>query len=245
MLVTGFIIAGAVKGLQIYHNTRLQSVFSTMKAYESAANQFRDAYKFWPGDFRYATTNLVGCTPGSTNMQTLFGFPFSNNCTSGSGDHLISINGWGDSYSFGMTQENFLFFRHMALADMIDPTMLQNGTARVPTAELGGVIFARSLVRSTFTVGMGLHLIYSSEADDGFRPSLSPVDAAYLETKFDNGNPFTGKLRFHGAASLDNDNGLGDYDGDGTPDPDNCTNAGVLKSTVTTNACMMGVYIDQ
>jgi prepilin-type N-terminal cleavage/methylation domain-containing protein len=234
LVIVGLVFGAAVKGYAIYRNTQLQAVFSKMKEYEAAAVKFKTSYKFWPGDFRYATTNLVGCTAGSTNIGSIIGWPFNDDCGDGNGDQLITgPYTYIGTYIADPGFENLTFFRHMAIADLLDRGLLANGGTAVPTTEIGGIIFARTLLASGFSQP-GLHLIIGQTIDGTFAPVLTPREARYIDGKFDDGKPGFGRLKFRGSVGVDNDSA-----------DDDCTDNNQQYKTTVAKSCMMGMYIDQ
>lgn len=231
IVLTGMLIAAILKGRELYNNVQLQAVYSQLREYEAAAKQFKLKYKYWPGDFKYATTNLVGCTPNSTNLSTMVNGGLSNNCVNGDGTSDLGSN---FTYNGSLTHEPYLFFRHMALAQLIDPSTFAAGTRKTTSTRIGKMVEART-IRSNFPLP-GLRLIVrgSGGSYPSFNPALSGLQAAYLDQKYDDGEPGLGNIHGRGA------NGTNNYDAD-----DECTGLNQIYKTSAKTVCMLGLYIDE
>lgn len=199
MMIIGLLIGGVLKGQELIENARITSVISQVKAYESATTTFRDTYDSLPGDMPTATTRLAGCT---------------GTCANGNGNSIIGNAGGLGTNQSAVANEPSQFWRHLMLSDLITGVTMTAGETAFgeshPAARLGG----------GFTVGhanggavgdsdrgaVGTFVALQNQPDAvpataaGANP-LSPIRAAQIDRRLDNGNPTTGSVIGDGVAA--------------------------------------------
>lgn len=198
MIIIGLLIGGVLKGQQLIENAKITAVISKVKAYTSAYYSFTDAYGGIAGDLRNAQTRLSGCSAGNGNF-----------CAAGNGDAIV-----GSPFNLGLggdalVQENIMFWKHLALADLISGV---DPTAPIDPSD-DEFAYGSSLPSSVF--GGGWQLIYGNDYIDGMyghmlrltrnlegaidstvqgNQLLTSAQAAAIDRKIDDGRPNSGNV---------------------------------------------------
>lgn len=194
IIIIGLLIAGILKGGQVVTNAKVVSLVNTIKAVEGVVVSFEDFYGFKPGDI--ASNKVPGCTAAN----------FCNNISSTVESGIVNddIGGKFWSQKFSPTtpneSESFLFWKHLALADMISDidtnanlATPQWGVTNPSTPFGGGLEFYEDVAT---TVGFAGELLRIS--DDGIFPGgnargiLNPLITRSIDTKMDDGDPNNG-----------------------------------------------------
>lgn len=212
MIIIGLLIGGILKGQELINNARVSSTVAQVKAIESGISGFRDKYATVPGDFtnNTATARLPGCT--------------STLCiVNGNGDGSISTSGAAtfDPGAVLVTgTESAASFVQLAAAGLIGGVsasannIAQANTPANPSTPLGGFwvlgsstgALATGLVGPTnipatiLQSGTYVALVTTPGTAAGPAP-LTPVQAANIDRKLDDGGPNTGIVRATGAAA--------------------------------------------
>lgn len=207
MIIIGLLIGGILKGQELINNARVSSTVAQIKAVESGISAFRDKYAGFPGDIDTPSTRLPSCTVGLCATAAAIG-------TRGNG--LIENTGpaLDPGLAVGGTTEAGLAFIHMGAAGMIggiQPAVTAVGVgASNPTTPLGGawrigsstgtatgMIFNTGLAAGVYmATGPALALLVADDAQ-----IMSPVAAANIDRKVDDGLPNTGIVRAIGNAT--------------------------------------------
>ncbi len=143
MTIIGLLIGGILKSQEMITNAKVKQFISNMKAYETAVATFRDKYDALPGDLGDADERLPDCLPAT--------------CLSGDQDSVIGLNlgalGTFDILTLWIDQTNtanpvfaetVMFWRHLALADLIHGVKADAALATPtwgethPSSNLGG-----------------------------------------------------------------------------------------------------------
>jgi prepilin-type N-terminal cleavage/methylation domain-containing protein len=107
MIIIGLLIGGVLKGQQLIENAKVTATISQVKSYQAAFHTFTDAYGGIPGDLANARGRISGCDD-------------TTGCVSGTGNTIIGTpTVFWDAAPFASTDENFQFWKHLALADLI------------------------------------------------------------------------------------------------------------------------------
>lgn len=119
LTIIGLLIGGVLKGMELMDNARATATVAQIKSYEAAFLSFNDMYHAHPGDMYGAANRLVGCTIGCT--------PF----TASSGNRIVGDPVWQTAWqsqgtatlgavaSTSFSQETYLFWTHLMLANLI------------------------------------------------------------------------------------------------------------------------------
>ncbi len=205
MIIIGLLIGGILKGQELITNSKVARTIRDLKSFQAAINTFQDSYKALPGDITSATTLVPGCNAGT-------------NCTDGNGNlkiGAIELDAWHYFQNKSVTSENFQFWKHLALADLIgdispSSTAMEFGQT-LPAGPFGGGY----TVADTSGAGMGfddtsfagriirIHdcPVACNELEGPNATILSPTVAASIDRKMDDGSPLSGTVRASGAGA--------------------------------------------
>lgn len=213
MIIIGLLIGGVLKGQELIENAKVTATISQVKGFQAALNTFKDTYSATPGDMRNATTRLAGCGAGNANT-----------CIDGSGNSLVSRTAaatnppFGDVTALAAASESALFWKHLALADLITgvnpASSLADGQlawgASHPASSLrGGYEFYYDTNTSDIAGSTGSgHLLRMSNGGlgataiggAGTEPATG-LQAANIDRKLDDGRPGTGTVLGGGTTS--------------------------------------------
>lgn len=219
MIIIGLLIGGILKGQELITNARVSSTTAQVKAVESGISGFRDKYAAVPGDIPNANGGPGGRIPGCAA---------ATNCTlvgANNGDGLISVGAAGvNTFDPGAVvngaSESIASFAQLSAAGFIGGVNggANNIAAGVsnPTTPLAGswVLATSTGVNGTGLTGptgtpatvlqSGLYLALSpllTAVIPGGTGPLTPVQAASIDRKVDDGNPNTGTVRSTGAGA--------------------------------------------
>ena len=204
LVILGLLIGGTLAGQNLIKASELRAVTTEFQQWQGAVNTFRDKYMAIPGDFAKAASFW----PGDTQ--------------NGTGNGQITAGEVADD-----DEELFLFWQHLALANMI-PGVYSGvagggGTAHVipgenaPTSRYGGGWTATTreggsgarynyLYKNVFLIGAATT---SSLTQNALMP---PYDAWNIDNKFDDGKPGLGNIIALYWATCANSTSNMDYD---------------------------------
>lgn len=175
-VVVGLMTGAAIWGMKVKEQAELNSVVSDVRSFTEATSVFQSIYGFLPGDIPN-----VDILPKSTNAYV-----------AGNGNGIIEPN------------EALQFWTHLAGSGLVKGRF--NAENEFSTNAAGdGASPASPLNYSKFNSGfkvasdpkLGVKFIFSGFDGSGVNDGsvLPPSEAAYLDDKFDDGNPLTGKIR--------------------------------------------------
>ncbi len=230
MVIIGLLIGGILKGQEFIAAARVKAVITQVKGYQGAVNVYTDKYNALPGDDRSATTKLAGCNA-------------ANFCINGDGNGRIgatTTNYSRDDQSASSSlpdAETTMFWKHLALADMIEgidvssnPVTPVWGVTHPVCKGCGGfhVAYVNETAAENFAIGHYLILRRPVTGDphpvnpgDG---AVSPLWAYEIDNKIDDSNAKTGFVRSDAAAGICSSGTSGEY---------------VTGTTLTTNCLMI------
>lgn len=201
MIIIGLLIGGILKGQELINNARVSSTVAQIKAIESGVSAFRDKYASLPGDIRNVVNRIPNCTNACATDPSVG--------TGGDG----KLANTGDVFNPGLagntTSESGLSFIHLAAAGMIggvqpganavgaavsNPTIPVGGSWVMGTSDgiASGMILTSSLSSGVY-VASSPDLTADLANADG--QSMTPVQAANIDRKVDDGQPNTGIVR--------------------------------------------------
>ncbi|MGH1397599.1 MAG: type II secretion system protein [Alphaproteobacteria bacterium] len=149
MVIVGLLTGGVLKGVEMMESARVSKTIEQIEGYVYAHNTFYDKYRALPGDMWNASSRLFGCDAGV-------------GCFSGDGNGVIgdiTSQPWRD-ISIAPDSENALFWKHLALADLIP---------RVSVTQSSGAEWGAPNPKSFFSGGFFMH----TSARVGAYPNLS------------------------------------------------------------------------
>lgn len=221
MTIIGLLIGGILKGQELMENARVTSTIAQVKSYEAATTTFRDTFSAIPGDMANAAQRLPNCSnakcqaTGTTAGNSIVG-PSATDADLTTAQ--VTTTG---PINTATAAETILFWSHLLLADLISgvtdgyasggasPKMAWGESH--PSAKIGGGFLVGFANGSSTTVapfagtqrpsGMVLMLIGgptdAPSAATGTQ-ALSPLRAAQIDRKMDDGQPASGFIRGFG-----------------------------------------------
>ncbi len=189
MVIIGLLIGGILKGQEMIANAQVTSTIAQTKALDAATGTFRDIYAAFPGDMAAADTRLAGVAAAN------------------SGDGNLQLN--SAPFAAAGTEVAF-FFEHLEAADLlagVNAASYLDGD--IQATEMRAGFTNGGALGQTATARRGHYItIVPAGADGG--AILTPLQAARIDRKVDDGVPTTGSA-FTDVAGC-TDAGTGEYD---------------------------------
>ena len=251
MIIIGLLIGGVLKGQQLIENAKVTSTISQIKGFQAALNSFRDTYGAMPGDMRNALSRLSGCSSDGSKAI--------NNCAAGDGNGLIleGVSKFAWDAEVAADPETIQAFKHMALADLI--TGVQTNASGAATKKADGWGWGESHPAAALRGGYELFYSTDTKIDDAAPTShmlrmsnagisgdggdeskvvigaagaspASPLQAANIDRKMDDGRPQSGTVLSAGAKAEEGAKG--------------CNNGNEYNELVEQKNCVMLILID-
>ncbi len=227
MTIIGLLIGGVLKGQELMQTARVTATAAQVKAYEAAVTTFRDAYGAIPGDVVNADTRIPGCNTACANNAVgtvgdgIVGNPaWASSSTTWNAQVTGTIGGAPSNTAEG---ETYLFWTHLLMANLITGVTDEPIRGAVtpswgvthPAAKIGGGFVVGNTVgtvtpgspapANTGPTGMVLALVLTpttaiSSTTTGTNV-LTPLRAATLDRKLDDGRPAMGYVQAYGLQS--------------------------------------------
>jgi prepilin-type N-terminal cleavage/methylation domain-containing protein len=245
LVIIGLIVGGVVGGQSLIKSAQMNKVVTEFQTYKTAVRSFELQYDALPGDFAEAF-DYWGTDCASTDVLC-----------NGDGDNSIENN--NGATGSGYRQENFQFWKHLSLAEIItgEFTGTQDNDASTPGyASIGVNIPAGAIDGAGFiaqnggwndrdaTYGKYGNVLIFGKAVEGenylYGGALTAADAKTLDSKIDDGSPSDGNVRI--TRSRDIDNYLA-FDCIGTGSSNVTSNASYDVSSTFTS-CRMAYFLD-
>lgn len=212
MIIIGLLIGGILKGQELINNARVSSTVAQVKAVESGISGFRDKYEAMPGDMANPGARVPSCV---------------NACAvAGNGDNLIqptTANDPGAAVLAANNPESKTSLIQLAAAGFVggvqSAAAVGTGVIGVtnPSTPLGGAwqlgysdgstTAVTGLVANNTGAGFSLvagHYIATvralAAAAGAANAFMTPVQAAAIDRKIDDGSPNSGSVRAIGGA---------------------------------------------
>lgn len=232
MTIIGLLIGGILKGQELMENARVTSTIAQVRSYEAAVTTFGDMYSAVPGDMANADTRLPNCgTPSclATGVGTV-------------GDNTVGAPGGIATAQAANADEATRFWLHLSRANLISgvtDAALTGGTSAWgethPSARIAGGFHAKDGDGSadatwgggTLPTGLTLVLQDGVTGTPGVTQGqqvLSPLRAAQIDRKMDDGQSSSGYVRGYGFAA-------------------HCTAGGNYDETVSQESCGLGFMV--
>jgi len=212
MIIIGLLIGGVLKGQQLITNAQIAATVAQIKAIDASMTSFRDQYAGVPGDLLTPNTRLSNCAAAPCN--------YAGNGDGRVGTASITFNAAvGALPGAGITGEMVAFWAQLNSAGLL--TGINPGVAGwgnyAPASKIagggfeagwnaGGTLFpvqsggvAANVLAGTYLALHGTaNAAMAANTTDGF---LKPNYAARIDTKIDDGEPFTGTVLAGGVAA--------------------------------------------
>lgn len=204
-IVIGLMVGAVIAGARMITNSRLAATYIRTQTIATALKSFTDKYRALPGDMPTATTRLAHCDNDP-----------AGSCGNGNGNHEIGPGGLPifTSHAGANYNENRLFWYHLTAADLMIHEIDLDAPVATPTWNLtnpetpaGGGFTVITMTGDTDDLPNdplnGIYLVWqrnpTGDASTAANVVVSPRDAAYIDEKFDDGQPLTGTVRARGA----------------------------------------------
>jgi len=189
LAIIGLLMVMVMGGANLIDNAKLNSVIIDIYNLEKAIADFKQQYKYYPGDFPDAGQLWTSATcPNS---------PVPSGCN-GNGDGLVTYTTTADGYEIARVMQ------HMGLAGMIKGNYIGNPASVTgtyyPSSFPGASFTLQSFVASyTYTVfGVsGTAIIFgsfNSNIHTNNYAALTPLEAEKIDSKIDDGIADSGQL---------------------------------------------------
>ena len=200
MTIIGLLIGGILKGQELMNNARVTATIAQVRSYEAAMTTFQDTYQALPGDMPNAAARIAGARTGPTGTTL--------------GDSRIG-SGAPEAHQSATTTEPTIFWQHMALTNLISGVVPTSATVAWgeshPAARIGGGFHAKSSDGAAASPWIGTRpqgnvfvLQQTVNTDLGNTAGvqvLSPLRAAQIDRRMDDGQPSTGFVRAYGVTA--------------------------------------------
>ena len=208
LVILGLLTGGILAGQSLIRASELRSVVADENRYVAAAQTFRDKYFAVPGDFTSATKfwGRLSATTDCVTRSTPASAVTTPGACDGDGSGIIVGGNAGES------QERFQFWRHLALAGLIEGTYSgisgTGGTAdanrtNVPPSKLSNGLWWAYGIAGAYPgdtqnyagdYGNFFRIAGGAAGFDPYLPIMKPEEAWNLDTKMDDGKPARGKV---------------------------------------------------
>ena len=202
LVILGLLVGGVLSGQSLIHASELKATTNQFANYRSAIYTFRDKYFALPGDMNNATS-FWGSAGGAGNDAACF-----NAQTAGA---QATCNGDGDGYVAGLgalgNAERYSSWKQLANAGLVEGayTGVSSGGAgtytpvpgsNVPLAKAGNAYFDITQITNGSYPFLAAGTMFNSITLYGLPANtygaLKPEDAWNIDTKFDDGLPYSG-----------------------------------------------------
>jgi prepilin-type N-terminal cleavage/methylation domain-containing protein len=215
MVIIGLLIGGILKGQELIANARVSATVSKIKGVDAAMNTFQDKYNVLPGDMASPATRLPNCTT----------VPCS---TAGTGGTLGNgrIEGGALTAAPGAGDEAGVAFVQLGAADMvsgISPTGGATFGGQFPDLDVGGGMWVAYTGVALANTLLPANRHYAALAGSptgavaAANGALTPIIAAQIDRKLDDGNPQTGSYQTFGTGCLTGTGATATYNESSTP----------------------------
>ena len=175
LVIIGLLLGGILKGQELINSAKVKNLANDFRVIPTYIYAYQDKFKALPGDDANVTTHVTGATLATTPASS-----------QGNG----VINGaWNSATA---TDESFLFWQHVRLANLAAGPTLVTDPTYTPKNAVGGTLGISSLsttpTNQVQVTGMtGTYQVCSAGILGKF--------AKQLDIQMDDGNTATGSLR--------------------------------------------------
>ena len=172
LVIIGLLLGGILKGQELINSAKVKTLANDFRVIPTYIYAYQDRYKALPGDHATAATQVAGATNASTPAAS-----------QGNG----VINGTWNTTT--QTDESYLFWQHVRLANLASGPTAAGDAAYVPKNAMGGDLGISSATAAQLQIaGMsGTYQVCSRGILGRF--------VRQLDTQMDDGQPCTGSMR--------------------------------------------------
>ena len=172
LVIIGLLLGGILKGQELINSAKVKNLANDFRVIPTYIYAFQDKFKALPGDDSAASTHVNGATNATTPAAS-------------QGNGVIN----GNWYSGTNTDESYLFWQHVRLANLAAGPTVVTDAEYWPKNSVGGVIGINGAQSATVQItGMtGTYQICSTGILGKF--------AKQLDIQMDDGNTATGSMR--------------------------------------------------
>lgn len=195
MIIIGLLIGGTFGGMKLVENMQINKTVQDLKAIESAALTFKDTYGRLPGDITNPASRLPSCTTAPC-------------ATGGNGDRRLDT-ALSNLAAIAATNERFTFWHHLQAADMLamdyqNTTDMTFGEGQPDSPIEGGGYRITNYVGPVGPCGTIVNagiVSISSDASAAYSTTftLRCADLAAIDSKMDDGRPYSGRFNNFGS----------------------------------------------
>lgn len=189
LVIIGLLVGGIMLGRTLIHQAEIRAVARDIEKYEIALRTFKMKYEYYPGDFPYASSIWPNCfwAPSWCNGNDMIG---------DGGYAFEGQRAWQQLSDANLINGKYSGYDEVVYGsgDNVPYLGLNKGYYHFVWVGLGDAAILRisSFLTSNFT---------------WWGSAVSPEDAFSIDTKLDDGMPYTGRMQ-----SSNGDNGAGGYD---------------------------------
>ncbi len=172
LVIIGLLLGGILKGQELINSAKVKNLANDFRVIPTYIYAYQDKFKALPGDDSAAANHVTGATAATTPAAS-------------QGNGVINGN-WN---STTQTDESFLFWQHVRLANLASGPTAVTDAQYIPKNALGGDLGISSATSAQLQVaGMtGTYQICSKGILGKF--------VKQLDVQMDDGQPCTGSLR--------------------------------------------------
>jgi prepilin-type N-terminal cleavage/methylation domain-containing protein len=228
LVVIGLLVGGILVGRDLIHAAELRSITSDVDKFKTAVNIFKMKYNCIPGDCANAT-DFLGTDPGGCPNTPSNTVPKTTTCN---GDGMDDIGSYYSATFSNYPEEEFRFWQQLASVGLIagaytgatasGSVYTENAVLglNIPAAKVSGsgwvvhywshsdFIDGSSPLDNEYANKTYYHLVGVKSTGDWFKDAaISPQDALNVDSKIDDGEPYTGHVFAFDLIYLGNPNG--------------------------------------
>ncbi|MBI5919803.1 MAG: prepilin-type N-terminal cleavage/methylation domain-containing protein [Nitrosomonadales bacterium] len=178
LVIIGLLLGGVVKGQELINSAKVKNLANDFRNIPLLIYDYQDKYRALPGDDSSAASHVNGGTNATTPANTI-------------GNGIIN-GAWNSSTA---SDESYLFWQHVRLANLTSGSTTVGATDYLPTNTMGGNLGIQSATTSATSTPVkdsanvairGTYVICSSNIPGKY--------AKQLDTQLDDGNTASGSL---------------------------------------------------
>lgn len=222
LVIIGLIVGGVLVGQDLIKAAELRATVAQIEKTNAATNTFRTKYNAIPGDINATQATAFGIFAETTSGGTV-GHGDGNGLLEGAAAGSATGRGETLTYWRHLSDANLTDGQYGSIgnSEIVATTGLLTGDVTniaqsLPPAKIGrgNYIAVYSPLGNTSTFGVSAHgagrnffeingisLITSATGGYTAAPAMSPIEAANIDTKVDDGQPNTGQVRATGGAA--------------------------------------------
>ncbi len=187
--IIGLLVSGIMAGSALTKSTQLQNVIKEIKEYDTAINQFKEKFKYYPGDFPNATSYWPTASNGDGNWYFKYIIEGSNEGV----QFWMQLNLAGliaGSYTGVAATPN----RFTPGVNVPSTGFANNGFYAIQSFNDTGASVDNNYTGIFSTHGNSMMLATSDQYGGPWGIIMNSEDAYSIDTKIDDGQPATGNL---------------------------------------------------